>query len=316
MGYSGQPLKRLEDPRLVAGKGSFVDDIHLPHMLYAAVLRSFYAHALLRSLDVSAARSLPGVVAVLTGEDIAKDVQDLPTLAMTGGWAVDEMHPLGHPVLATTTVCYVGQPVAVVVARERYVARDAVELIQVDYESVPPVLDPFAAIQEGTKPIHQELGTNLGLRINYRGGNLEAAFAQADRVIRQRYHVQRLAPVPLETRGVVADYQPQDDLLTVWSSTQEPHNVRHDVAQLLNRPASRVRVIAPDVGGGFGEKGCLFPEEVVIPYLSLRLGHPVKWVEERRENLLAFHGRGHIADVEAAVKNDGTLLGMRVRLMA
>ena len=179
MSYSGQPLKRLEDPRLVAGKGSFVDDIHLPNMLYASVLRSFHAHALIRSIDVSAARSLPGVVAVLTGEDIAGEVKDLPTLAMTGGWAVDEMRPVGHPVLAKTKVCYVGQPVAVVVAQERYVARDAVELIQVDYEPLPPVLDPFAAIQEGATPIHQELGTNLGLRINYGGGNLEAAFAQA-----------------------------------------------------------------------------------------------------------------------------------------
>ena len=316
MSYSGQPLKRLEDPRLVAGKGSFVDDFHLPNMLYASVLRSFHAHALIRSIDVSAARSLPGVVAVLTGEDIAGEVKDLPTLAMKGGWAVDEMSPMGHPVLAKTKVCYVGQPVAVVVAQERYLARDAVEFIQVDYEPLPPVLDPFAAIQEGATPIHQELGTNLGLRINYGGGNLEAAFAQADRVIQQRYHVQRLAPVPLETRGVVAHYQPQEDLLTIWNSTQAPHQVRQDVAQLLNRPESRVRVIAPDVGGGFGEKGCMFPEEVVIPYLSLILGRPVKWVEERRENLLAFHGRGHIADVEAAVKNDGSLLGLRVRLMA
>ena len=316
MSYSGQPLKRLEDPKLVTGKGSFVDDLQLPDMLYASVLRSFHAHARIRSMDVSAARNLPGVVAVLTGEDLAGVVKDIPTLDMAGGWAVDEMKPVEHPVLAKTKVGYVGQPVAVVVAQERYLARDAVELIQVDYEPLPPALDPFAAMQEDATLIHQELGTNVGMRINYGGGNLEAAFARADRVIQQQYHVQRLAPAPLETRGVVAHYQPQEGFLTVWDSTQSPHQVRKDLAQLLNRPEDRVRVIAPEVGGGFGEKGCMFPEEVFVPYLSLILGRPVKWVEDRRENMLVFHGRGHTVDVEAAVKNDGSILGMRVQIVA
>jgi aerobic carbon-monoxide dehydrogenase large subunit len=316
MRYSGQPLKRFEDPRLLTGKGSFVDDIQLPDMLHAAVLRSPHAHARLRAIDVSAARSCPGVVAVLTGADIAGVLEDVPTRAMVGGWEVDEMKPVEQPVLARGKVCYVGQPVAIVVAQDRYLARDAVERIQVDYEPLPPVVDPHEAMREQATPIHPEVGTNVGLRIYHEGGDLQAAFAEADRVIQQRYHVQRLAPVPLETRGVAAHYQPQEDFLTVWNSTQAPHRVRRYLAQLLNRPESRMRVIAPDVGGGFGEKGCMFPEDVAIPYLSLILRRPVKWVADRQENMLTFHGRGHTVDVEAAVKQDGSILGMRVRIVA
>jgi aerobic carbon-monoxide dehydrogenase large subunit len=316
MPYTGQPLKRFEDPRLLTGRGSFVDDIQLPDMLYAAALRSPHAHARIRSIDVSAARSLPGVVAVLTGADIAGVLGDVPTRAMVGGWEIDELKPVEQPVLARGKVCYVGQPVALAVARERYVARDAVALIEVDYEPLTPVLDPFAAMQADATLIHAEIGTNVGLRICHEGGDLGAAFAQADRVVQQRYHVPRLAPAPLETRGVVAYYQPREDFLTVWNSTQGPHRVRRHLAQLLHRPEDRMRVIAPDVGGGFGEKGCMFPEEVSIPYLSLLLRRPVKWVEDRQENMLAFHGRGHTVDVEAAGKNDGSILGIRVRIVA
>jgi len=316
MPYTGQPLKRVEDPHLVTGKGSFVDDVQLPDMLHAAILRSPHAHARLRAIDVAAARHMPGVVAVLTGADIAGVVGDVPTRAMVGGWEVDQMHPVEQPVLARGKVCYVGQPVAIVVAQDRYLAGDAVARIEVDYEPLPPVLDPFAALQAESLPIHAELGSNVGLRVAHEGGDLAAAFAQAERVIQQRYHVQRLAPTPLETRGVAASYQPQEDFLTVWNSTQAPHRVRRYVAQLLDRPESRVRVIAVDVGGGFGEKGCMFPEDVAIPYLSLTLGRPVKWVADRHENMLTFHGRGHTVDVEAAVQKDGTILGMRVRIVA
>jgi aerobic carbon-monoxide dehydrogenase large subunit len=316
MSYTGQPLKRFEDPKLVTGGGSFVDDVRLPGMLYAAVLRSPHAHARLRSIDVSAARDLPGVVTVLTGEDTAGVLQDVPTRAMGGDWSVDEMKPVEQPVLARGKVCYVGQPVAIAVARDRYLARDAVERIQVDYEPLPPLLDLSAALQEDATPIHQKLGTNLGLRLCHEGGDVAAAFAEADRVIQQRYHVQRLAPVPLETRGVAAYYQPAEDLLTVWNSTQAPHRVRRHLALLLKRPENRMRVIAVDVGGGFGEKGCMFPEDVVVPYLALILGQPVKWAADRQENMLTFHGRGHTVEVEAAVKRDGSILGMRVRIIA
>jgi carbon-monoxide dehydrogenase large subunit len=316
MRYIGQPLKRVEDPHLVTGKGSFVDDVQLPDMLHAAILRSPHAHARLCSIDVTAARAMAGVVTVLTGADIAGVLGDVPTRAMVGDWDVDAVQPVEQPVLARGKVCYVGQPVAIVVAWDRYLARDALERIRVDYEPLPPVLDPFAAMQGDAPPIHEALQSNVGLRITHEGGDLTAAFARADRVIEQRYQVQRLAPVPLETRGVAASYQPQEDLLSVWNSTQAPHRVRRYVAQLLDRPESRVRVMAADVGGGFGEKGCMFPEDIAIPYLSLRLGRPVKWIADRQENMLTFHGRGHTVDVEAAVQQDGSILGMRIRIVA
>jgi carbon-monoxide dehydrogenase large subunit len=316
MSYTGQPFKRFEDPKLIAGRGSFVDDIQLSGMLYAAILRSPHAHAQIKRIDAAGARELPGVVTVLTGDDTAGVLQDVPTRAMTGDWSMDEMKPVEQPVLAQGKVCYVGQPVAVVVARDRYLARDALELIQIDYEPLPPLLDPMAALQQEATPIHQEIGTNLGLRVYHEGGNLAAAFAQADRIIQQRYHVPRLAPVPMETRGVAAHYQPEEDLLTVWNSTQAPHRIRRYLAPILKRPESRMRVIAADVGGGFGEKGCLFPEDIAVPYLSLSLARPVKWVADRQENMLTFHGRGHTVDVEAAVKHDGSILGMRVRIVA
>ncbi len=313
MVYSGQPVKRFEDHRLLTGQSCFVDDITLPGMLHAVVLRSPHAHATITSIDVSAARHAPGVVSVVTAEDMDRVATHVPTRQDT---EADEFRPPQHPVLARGKVCYVGQPVAMVVAQDPYVARDARELIQVDYAPLPAVIDPLKALDHDTPVVHQELGTNSVLRITSAGGDLAAAFAQADHIVRQRYEVQRLAPVPMEARGVVADYQPQEDLLTVWDSTQHPHDMKTHLAQLLGRPEGSLRVVAPDVGGGFGEKGCLFPEEVAIAALAVLLGRPVKWVEDRRENMLAFHGRGHTVDVEAAAQNDGTMLGIRVQIVA
>jgi carbon-monoxide dehydrogenase large subunit len=311
--YAGQSVKRFEDPRLLTGQGAFLDDLTFQGMLHAAVLRSPHAHARLTSIETAAARHLPGVVAVITADDLEGVVEPVPTRRET---EADELQPPVHPVLARGKVCYVGQPIAIVVAQGLSLAQDARELIQVDYAPLPPVIDPLAAMQADAPLVHQELGTNIALRTLNAGGDLEAALAQAEHVVRQRYQVQRLAPAPLETRGIVASYQPQEDVLTVWDSTQHPHAIRDHLAQVLHRPESSVRVVAPDVGGGFGEKGGLYPEEIAIPYLAIRLGRPVKWVEERRENMLAFHGRGHTVDVEAAVQRDGTLLGLRVQIVA
>ncbi len=316
MSYVGQSIKRFEDPRLVTGHGAFVGDLTLPDILHAAVLRSQHAHARLRGVEVSAARALPGVVAVLTGADIAGVLAGIPTRAMTGERAVDALQAPEYPLLAHDKVCYVGQPIAVVVAQDLYVARDAVELITVDYEPLVPVLDPDAAARDDAPVIHEAMGTNVAMRLHQRAGDLEGAFAQADHVVRQRYVVQRVVPAPLETRGVLAQYQPQEDLLTVWNATQAPHRVKHFLVHLLQRPEQTVRVVAPDVGGSFGVKDCLFPEDVLIPYLALRLRRPVKWIEERRENMLAYHGRGHSLDIEAAVRRDGALLGIRVYVVA
>ena len=316
MNYVGRPVKRFEDPKLITGRGTFVDDITLPDMLHAAVLRSPYAHARIRSIDSSAARSLPGVIAILTGADIAGVLPDIPTRAMTGERTVDELRPPEHPLLAKDKACYVGQAVAMVVAQDPEVARDAVDGIAIDYEPLAPILDPELAVQRQAAVIHEGLGTNVAMRVRQRAGDVETAFAQADRVIRQRYVVPRLAPAPLETRGVVAQYQPQENLLTVWNSTQAAQRVKHYLCSLLNQPEQALRVVAPDVGGSFGIKDCIFPEDVLIPYLALQLGRPVKWVEERREDMLAYHGRGMSLAIEAAVGGDGVLLGIRVRVVA
>ena len=314
MTYVGRPLKRFEDPRLVTGKGTYVDDIKRQDMVYASFVRSPHAHARIRSIDVSAARDMPGVVAVVTADDIASEVAPIPTRVIAE-WEMDEMEVPDLPALAQSKVFFVGQPVAVVVAQERYLAKDAVERIKVDYEPLQALLDPREGAREDSVPVHEELGTNITMRKYHdrQGGGLDEAFALADHVVRQEYTVQRLAPLPMETRGCVAHYQPEEDLLTVWASTQGAHRYRTMLANALGRPHGRVRVIAPDVGGGFGEKGGVFPEDIVVGYLSLRLGRPVNWVAERQENMLTFHGRGHTVDMEAAVRNDGTILGIRMK---
>ncbi len=309
----GQSLRRFEDHRLLTGQSQFVDDMTLPGMLHAMVLRSPHAHAAITSMEVAAARQATGVVAVVTASDLEQVAAHIPTRRNADA---DELRPPEHPVLAGDKVCYVGQPVAIVVAETPYAARDALELIEVGYAPLPAVIDPLVATHPDTPVVHPELGTNRVLEVTSAGGDLTTAFAQADHIVRQQYQVQRLAPVPMETRGLVADYQPQDDRLTVWDSTQNPHGMKPRLAQLLGRPESSIRVVTPDVGGGFGEKGCLFPEEVAMAYLATRLERPVKWVEDRRENQLVFHGRGHTVEVEAAARNDGALLGIRVHIVA
>jgi carbon-monoxide dehydrogenase large subunit len=316
MSYVGQAVKRFEDPRLVTGHGTYVDDLTLPNILHAAVLRSPYAHAHLHSVDASAARGLPGVVDVLTGADIAGMLRGIPTRTMEGERAVDVMRAPEHPLLAQDKVCYVSQAVAVVVARDPSAARDALEHIAVDYEPLASVLDPLEAMRDEAPAIHPALGTNVAMQLRQRAGDVDGAFAQADLVIRQRYRVPRLAPAPLETRGVMASYQPQERLLTVWNSTQAAHRLKHYLSHILNHPEEALRVVAPDVGGSFGVKDCIFPEDVLVPYLALRLGYPVKWAEDRRENMLAYHARDMSLDVEVAVRRDGRLLGMRAHVVA
>ena len=207
MTYLGQSLKRAEDPRLITGQSSFVDDINLPGMLHVAVLRSIHAHALIKSVDTTAASSALGVVAVLTADDIEGVLQHVPTGINVYEGKFDHLEAPEHPVLARGKVCYVGQPVAMVVAEDPNLARDALELLQTDYEPLAPILDPLEVVNKDTTPIHDEVGTNLGLRVRHQGGDLDAAFSQADRVIRQSYHLQRLAPAPMEARGVAADYR-------------------------------------------------------------------------------------------------------------
>ncbi len=315
MTYFGQSLKRFEDSRLLRGQGAFVDDITLDGQLYAHVLRSPHAHAAIRSVDPSAALAHPEVVAVFSGADVVETLGNIPTRSMTRGWAVDEIRPPEHPVLAYEKAFYVGQPVAVVVARSAYAALDGAELVNIDYQPLDPVVDPYGAAED-THVLHEQVGTNVAMRVQHEGGEVDEAFAGAHRVISGRFEVQRLAPAPMEARGIVATYDAGEDMLTVWNSTQVPHRVRDGMARVLGRSQESTRVIAPDVGGGFGEKDTVFPEDILIPYLALTLGQPIKWVEGRQENMVALHARGHYSDVEAAVTEDGMLLGMKVSIVA
>ena len=310
--YTGQSIRRFEDHRLLTGQSSFVDDMTRTGLLHALMIRSPHGHARIRSIDVSAAVALPGVAAVVTAQDMA-DIAQLPTRESSDA---DEMHPPKHPALAVDKACYAGQPVAIVLADNIYTAQDAVDLVNIDYEILPAVIDPLTATSDGTPVIHEHLGTNQVLRTVNAGGDLDGAFASAECVIRQQFDVQRLAPAPMEPRGLLAEYDVGSDLLTVWDSTQHPHEIREHLSNLLERPLDSVRVVCPDVGGGYGEKGCFFPEELSIPYLAMKLGRPIKWVESRQENMLCFHGRGHSIDLEAAAQSDGTLLGIRVRVVA
>ena len=310
--YTGQSIKRFEDHRLLTGQSSYVDDMTRPGMLHALIIRSPHGHARIRSIDASAALALTGVTAVITAQDIA-DIAVLPTRESADA---DELNPPRHPALAVDKACYAGQPVAIVLAENIYTAEDAVELVNIDYEILPAVIDPREATSESAPVIHEQFGSNVVLRTVNAGGDLDGAFAGADCVITQRFDVQRVAPAPMEPRGLLAEYDAEADLLTVWDSTQHPHEIREHLARLLDRPLESVRVACPDVGGGFGEKGCFFPEELAIPYLAMKLGRPIKWVESRQENMLCFHGRGHSIDMEAAAQSDGTLLGIRVKVTA
>ena len=315
MSYLGRSIKRFEDARLVIGDGVFIDDIKLPDMLHAAVVRSVHAHARIRSINVVDAIELDGVVEVLTGADLAGKLPDLPIRPM-GDRSVDEFNPPEHPVLAQDKVCYVGQPVAVVVAKNPYLARDGAELVTVDYEPLIPVVNPVDAANEDVPVIHPHLGTNVAMRSVQEGGDIEKAFAQAAHIVRQRYEIPRLAPSSMETRGVIGNYDASGDLLTVWDSTQAPNQIKRYLAQMLGRPEESIRVVAPDVGGSFGIKDCMFSEDVLMPFLALRLQKPVKWVEDRQENLITYHGRGMSLDVEVAVDKKGVILGIRASILA
>ena len=312
MRHIGKPLKRKEDPRLIQGLSHYVDDLQMAGMHYAGIVRSPHAHARIRSVDTSKAQAAPGVVLVLTGADLKGLIGPVPCAAQ-----LPEMKMALRPVLAHDRVRFVGEGVAVVVATDRYLARDAMDLVEVDYEPLTPVVDPEKALAKGATVLHEPYKDNVAFRWELEGGDIKKAFKQADKVIRQRMINQRLIPVAMEPRGVVADYKPGEKQLTVWSSTQIPHLLRTQIAAMLGVPESSVRVITPEVGGGFGSKLNVYPEEALVAHLAMRLGKPVKWIESRRENFLAtIHGRDQIDDVEVAVKSDGTVLGLRCKVIA
>jgi len=308
----GARIKRREDPRLVRGLGQYVDDIHLPDTLYVAILRSPYAHARISGLETDAARRHPGVVAVVTGAEIKDQIGPLP---VSGG--NETLRVPQHHVLAIDKVCYVGEGVAAVAAEDRYTAQDALDLIRVEYEPLPVVSDPEKALAPGSTVIHSEWPDNVAFRSDLKHGNLTKAFKEAHKIVRQRLVHQRLAPIAIEPRAVLARYLAGEKELTVWSSTQIPHLLKGHLSQMLKLAESQVRVIAPDVGGGFGSKLNVYAEEGLLGHLALKLHRPVKWSEGRRENMQAtIHGRGQVGEVEAAVKKDGTILGLRYKVIA
>ena len=310
--YVGQPVKRTEDPRLIQGLGHYVDDIKLADQLSVAFLRSPYAHARISSINVDAARSAPGVVGVFTGADIDGRVGFVPCAAALPGLKVPR-----YPVLAIGKVIFVGQPIAAVVAVNQYAARDAVDLIEVDYDPLDVVIDPVRGAAPESPVIHEEFGTNVAFNHQAGLGDVDAAFAQADRIVKQRMNHQRLAPISIEPRGVLASYLPGEQQLTLWTSTQIPHLARTQIAVMLGMPENKLRLIAPEVGGGFGSKLNIYAEEALLGFISMQLNRPVKWIETRRENFAAtIHGRAQVGDVELAVKNDGTILGLRYDVTA
>ncbi|MBO2531685.1 MAG: carbon monoxide dehydrogenase [Thermoactinomycetaceae bacterium] len=306
----GSPLKRREDPRLITGQGNFTDDIQLPGMVYMAVLRSPHAHARIKRIDVSAARRAPGVVAVYTGKDLEGKMGTIPT-----AWLVpdSDIKTPPHHALAVDKVRYVGDGVALVVAEDRYTARDALELIEVEYEELPAVVDQEEAMKEGAPQLHEEVPNNIAFR--WKAGEVpDEVFDQAEVVIRRRFRQQRLIPNPMEPRSAVAKYNPSTGEMTIWCTTQNPHIHRFILSGVLGIPESKLQVVAPDVGGGFGCKIPVYPDEALAGYVARDLRRPVKWTEERRENFVATtHGRDMILDVELAGRRDGTLTALRVR---
>jgi carbon-monoxide dehydrogenase large subunit len=306
----GTYVKRKEDSELITGRGLFVDDVKLPGLLYAAFLRSPYAHARIKSIDTSKALSYPGVRYVLTGKE-AKESMPLPIFPCPYTVRTYEQY-----VLAWDKVKYVGEPVAAVVADDRYIAEDALELIDVEYEVLPPVVDPEMALELGAPVIHDEWGDNELFHQTYSFGDTKKAFEEAAHIFEIKMNTGRVQGVPLETRGVVASYDTTFGTLTVWASTQIPHFMRSWIQLMCGIPEPKIRVIAKDVGGAFGNK-MGYADEIVICWLSIKLGKPVKWIETRSEHFVATqHSRNQRHWLQVATDNEGRILGIKHKYMA
>ena len=311
--WIGHPLRRLEDGRFLRGQARYVDDIVLPGMLHMVLVRSPHAHARLGEIRAGAVLRAPGVVRVITGRDLVGRVHPLPVASQEG---VQVERSAAHPILAVDKVRYVGQSVAAIVAESVTAAFDAAEWLEVDYEPLPAVVDPHRSLEGGVL-LHEALGGNVIARWSRTGGDVEQAFRAAARIVKGTFHIPRLAAAPIESRAELASYDPGTDLLTIYSSTQDPHRPRAQLARVLGRPDDRIRMIVPDVGGAFGAKGAVSTEAGVVSIAAMDLRRPVKWIETRRENLVAMsQGRGFDADVEMAVDAGGRILGVRGRVVA
>ena len=310
----GSGIRRREDPRLITGQASYTDDIKLTNMVYAAILRSPHAHARIRSIDTSAAAAAPGVLAVYTGEDTDGVLNPIPC-----AWVIpdSDVKAVAYPPIAKEVVRYVGDAVAVVVAQNRYQAEDALELINVDYGPLPVVVSPEEAMQPGAPQLHEDAPRNQAFHWVASGGDVDSVFASAEVVVRDTIIQQNLIPNALETRSAIASYLPAMGELTLWNTTQNPHIARFICSLVTGVPEHKIRVIAPEVGGGFGSKIAVYPWEMIVAFCSMKLGVPVKWTETRSENYVATtHGRDHVEHVEMAATRDGKILGVRSTVYA
>src|SRR5574341_139854 len=295
----GSGIKRREDPRLITGQAKYTDDLTLPGMVHLAVVRSPYAHARIKKIDAAKAKAMKGVLGVFTGQDM-KDAGFGP---IPCAWVVPNSGTMtpAYPPIAIDRVRYVGNAVAIVVAEERYLARDAADAVAVDYEPLKVVVDAWKAAQAGAPLVHDDVPGNLCFHWKVSGGDVEAAFQSADVVVKEKIRNQRLIPNAMEPRAALAQYVSATGEVTLWATTQNPHIVRFLLSLDTGIPEHKIRVIAPEVGGGFGSKIPVYPEDALIPHLARVLGRPVKWAEDRRENYVAtIHGRDHISDLEVA----------------
>ena len=307
-------IRRREDPRLISGRATYTDDITLPGTVYAAILRSPHAHARIRRVNTSRAARAEGVVAVYTGADLEGVIGPIPCAWMIPN---SDIKGVAHPAIARDVVRYVGDAVAVVVAESRHQAQDALELIEVDYEPLTPVIDPQQALQEGAPQLHGDAPNNQAFHWVAAGGDVEEAFRNPEVVVRERIVQQRLIPNAMEPRAALAQWVGVTGELTLWSTTQNPHIVRLLLSSVAGLPEHKIRVIAPEVGGGFGSKIAFYADEAITVFCAMKLGRPVKWTETRSENYQATtHGRDHIEEVELAATTDGKITGIRGRVYA
>jgi carbon-monoxide dehydrogenase large subunit len=312
--WFGAAVKRKEDPALLAGKGRFVDDIPLPGMLHAAFVRSAHPHAMIRGIDAAAARKLPGVHAVVTFADLPEPVRKTALPLFVPSPAITQLH-LPYALAEKETV-YAGEPIAVVVAESREVAEDAAALVAVDYEPLPAVADAAAAIEPGAPLAHAYAPSNIAARMPIAAGDVEKAFAGAAHVVAERIRIHRGGPFFMECRGIVASYDTGADSYMVYVSSQGAHRIKRGLMDVLDLNDNQMHVVTPDVGGGFGPKGAIYPEYPCIAACAKLTGRPVKWIEDRRENFLTTHQeRDQFWDLELAADRAGTILGLRGRLV-
>ncbi|MBI1847807.1 MAG: xanthine dehydrogenase family protein molybdopterin-binding subunit, partial [Candidatus Rokubacteria bacterium] len=314
--YFGAAVPRREDPRFLRGEGRFVDDVTLPGLLHAAFLRSPHAHAAIRAIRTAAAAALPGVVRVFTFADLAPWMKPLPLFGAPPpglAAAIDfEVRTAPQHALCRDRARYVGEIVAMVVADSRARAEDAVARIEVDWEPLPVAADMLESTAAGAPLVHDDWGTNLAVAFTHAIGDVDAAVARADHVMTETFRTQRYAGMPLEGRGAVALWDRRDGTLTTWNSTQVSHFVQQGLAVTLGLPPSKIRVIAPDLGGGFGTKASGYAEDALVPIAARVLGRPVKWIEDRREHMMAAaHARHQTHRITLAATRDGVILGLR-----